>query len=135
MTSYSFIVQNISSLEKQSLSLNDSLKILEQAIERVNGVICNTGRIVSEQFKKILSKSPDLTTIQNINKMINDHEYSGHIDFPIENVEFLQMCNLTSVDTERSFSRYKLIVDDRRHFKFDNLNKYFFLNANAYFDE
>lgn len=134
-TNYSFIVQKIEILEKSTLSLEESLRHLDESIEKVNHIGCRTGQIISEHFRKIVTKNPDLNLIKSMNRILCGKSCEEVLSIPTENVGYYKFCNLTSVDTERSFSRYKLLIDDRRHFKFENLRKYFFFNCNAYFDE
>lgn len=130
---YGFIVEYIVRLESPSILLSGTMAILEDAKTRIESVPCRTGKIIHRYAVDIVQRGPDINKIRELNQCI----LNGTIvtsDIQLSNIQFYQFCNCTSVDTERVFSRYKLMVTDRRHFKFSNLNKYFSVNCNAFCD-
>lgn len=132
---YGFITQKISIFETQTILLSDSIAHLNETIDKIDSVRCNIGMKISEHFEGILGRNPNLNEFRIINDIISNSASRSSLPVKLENIGFYRLCNMTSVDTERCFSRYKSLVDGRRHFKFDNLCKYFFLNCNAFFDE
>lgn len=136
-SNYGFLPDAIQQLESGKNSLAHSLKILDDAFDRVNKIDCEVGKIVRDKFKDSLGGNPDLSTIKAVNAILTRNaDYSSIIDIDprikLENIEFYKMCLLVSVDTERSFSRYKsMLRDNRRSFLFENFLKYFFLNVNS----
>lgn len=49
-----------------------------------------------------------------------------------EDTDYYRYCLLTSVDVERTFSRFKNIFRDNRGFQFENLSKCVFINCNQH---
>ncbi len=94
---YDFIPKIISSLEAQGLTLDVRIKILNdfrKKLVSVNDV---------EKFNNILSKNPDLFYFLNaVDKNLT------------EIIEEYLWAPLTSVDAERSFSKYRLLFTDNR---------------------
>lgn len=132
---YSFIIEKINIFEQRNILLADSIRHLDETIERVGSVLCDVGVIIRNHFEKTLRKNPDLSKIRQINSIMQSTTADFELPVRLEHVTYYRVCNLTSVDTERCFSRYKLLVNDRRHFKFENLTKYFFINCNAFINE
>lgn len=136
-TSYSFIIEKIRVFESSNLPISTALAHLDEVLTKVSEVNGDIGRIVYGHFEGIISRNPDLRTIYEINQLLRSgaDNLTGKIPIHPANLPFFSNCNLTSVDTERFFSRYKFLINDRRHFKFENLHKYFFLHCNSFIDE
>jgi len=88
-----FLIDIITQLQEPNIKLEKQLNLLEEAKTKLTG-------FAKEKLQTSLSKNPDLVNFT-------------------ENRDFTQRVNhiyapLVSVDVERSFSQYKLILNDRR---------------------
>lgn len=105
---YRIITAAIDQLQKASLSLNESLEIVYNVQKALQILTDEPGIRASMKINDVLIKNPDFAELRNINQSIRD----GH------DVSALQQClvnaNITSVDVERSFSRYKAIYSEKR---------------------
>jgi len=63
--------------------------------------------------------------MSTISKILNDEEASSECfldDFSADDLIHFRFAPITSVDVERSFSKYKnVLTDNRRSFTFDNI--------------
>lgn len=136
---YSFLIETINKLESGSIQMSDSLTLFYDVIQRVKSVDCNYGKKINSAFEENVRKNHDLRELMNIHKNIIENNLTDlpeYIRSSPEVINAYKRCLLTSVDCERSFSRYKGILrDDRHSFKFENLSKYIFIHCNQNFEE
>lgn len=126
VNNYSFLIDTIKQLESGSLRTKESLRLFNNVKERVEAVKCATGQKIWSSFKDNFENNPDL------GKLVEMLEDSS----PDSTCIHYSNCLLTSVDVERTFSRYKNIFrDNRSSFLFENLRKYVFIHCNSYYDE
>lgn len=79
---------------------------------------------IREKFENVLKKNPDFDTLCKINNHINGDTVEN-LEIPLHILPLYKYCPVTSVDVERTFSAYKLILSDKRHrFTPENLEKY-----------
>jgi len=108
---YSFLVEYIKKLEEKSLST----EIQYATIEDVSSKLTTKYK---KKLKEILNKNPDF---KNFKKVYESKK------------ELLKFAPLSSVDVERSFSRFKLILSDRRQrLTEENLEKLIFIQFNNF---
>ncbi|KAJ8958587.1 hypothetical protein NQ318_016308 [Aromia moschata] len=98
----------IRQFQNTSLSLMESLHIIDQLKTQLQTVGDKIGVIVKEKFETLLRKNPDLDRLRNI--------YTNSVpeDPLTEFKEHFAYASLTSLDIERSFSLYKNIFTPRR---------------------
>lgn len=105
----------IEKLETKSLPLCKSIEILESMIELTHNLPNSVSENIRQKLDAILRKNPRIEDLKNINAYING---TGHI-LPAQISPAMapnfKYCPVTSVDVERSFSAYKLILGDKRH--------------------
>ncbi len=71
-----------------------------------------------------------LKTIEVIANIHNGSDTQTSFQFSLAELGAFKFAPITSVDVERSFSRYKNILrPNRRRFTFDNLKKYMIVNC------
>lgn len=131
---YSFLVEKIRLFEYRDVTISTALGHLEDILARISNIPGEIGLNLRNKFEQIIARNPDLKIINAINDILMGG-YTNHnqkICIDTANFPFYRNCNLTSVDTERAFSRYKMLLNSRRHFKFDNLHKHFFLHCNSF---
>lgn len=111
---YSIILLALKELQKQNLSLADSLLVFDQVRATLNE--CNNENI-KNKIESVMERNPDLDTIR---------EYSESIEKSVANNQklYFKFAPLTSTDVERSFSTYKWILDVKRNsLKLENIEK------------
>lgn len=85
---------------------------------------------IKKKVEQVLSKNPGLKTIEAIANIHNNSDTQTSLQFSVAELGALKFAPITSVDVERSFSRYKNILrPNRRRFTFDNLKKYMIVNC------
>lgn len=123
---FGFLEDTIKQLETRKMTLVQSLGLIEEAekcIEQVQGPL---GVAVKEKMHSVLHKNPGL----DCPKLIRDtHCEMNGVIFPAEltalDIANMKFAPITSVEVERSFSRYKSVLrPNRRSFNFENLSMY-----------
>jgi len=127
------LVEVIKKLETSNLTLVESLEIVENAANTLSEVQGESGVIIKNKLNDVLAKNVGLQNIKTIrNILLNTNENNGSMDieFAPSDISNMKYAPLTSVDVERSFSRYKSILrPNRRTFKFENLQMYIVSNC------
>lgn len=121
---FCFLVEVIKKLETSNLTIIESLAIVENAANTLNEVQGESGVIIKNKLNDVLAKNVGLQNIKAIrNILLNKNENpSMNIEFTPSDISNMKYAPLTSVDVERSFSRYKSILRaNRRTFKFENV--------------
>lgn len=115
-------------LEKSGVNLGKSLEL----VQNVENKLSEGGRgieFVKVKLSEVLSKNPGLSQIKKISEIIsgeiiNDDEDLAELS--PEDISCFKYAPIVSVDVERSFSKYKVMLrDNRRSFQFDNLKAHF----------
>nr|CAH7762359.1 unnamed protein product [Callosobruchus chinensis] len=124
-THFSNIPDAIERLETKNLPLCKSLEILEKIIEQSNALPNSLSEKVRGKLNAVLYKNPCLEGIKKVNAFINGTGQILPEEVSAEMAPNFKFCPVTSVDVERSFSAYKLVLSDKRHkFAPENLEKY-----------
>lgn len=137
-SNYCFIIKEITKLESSKLSLQESLSIIDFVRDGISKVESQIGLEIRMEFDKILSKSPDLCKIRIINDVITGqiNDFNDDDRIKIRNIPYYKFALITSVDVERTFSRYKsLLRENRSSFSFENLSQTFFVMCNSECDK
>ncbi len=103
-------------LESETLDTESQVKIVSDIQEKLRGIEYYMWR-----FDKILERNPDFLFFKTYNKVkCKDTE------------KVFSYVPLTTVSVERTFSKYKdLLTDKRRIFKLDNIEKHLFIYFNT----
>lgn len=130
---YSFIVKTINNLEKQKMSLIESVEIVKEFKENISKVPGKIGNSVNKKCLSILEKNSGFKTLEEIYEILNGNfEIESGVEFSA--VSHFKYAPITSVDVERSFSSYKNILSDKRqNFLVENLEKHIVVNYNRRF--
>jgi hypothetical protein len=125
-----FLANSITKLEAQNLSLVDSLGIVSNTVKKLKEAPGEVGIKIKKKVEQVLSKNPGLKTIEAIANIYNGSDTQTSLQFSVAELGAFKFAPITSVDVERSFSRYKNILrPNRRRFTFDNLKKYMVVNC------
>lgn len=101
------------------------MEILEKNIEQSNALPNSLSEKVRGKLNAVLYKNPCLEEIKKVNAFINGTSQILPEEVSAEMAPNFKFCPVTSVDVERSFSAYKLVLSDKRHkFAPENLEKY-----------
>jgi hypothetical protein len=81
-------------------------------------------------MKYVFDKNEGFSFLSNVAKVLNG-TFSEEFQIMPDLLSALKYAPITSVDVERSFSMYKLILSDRRHsFKTENIEKHLVVSIN-----
>lgn len=122
-THYSDLPEAITKLEKSGVSLADSLRNFEEIKLKITNVPGNAGGKICKKLNNVVEKNPDLNCLVEVKKI---HEGEPKTtQFSTEEACCLKYAPVTSCDVERSFSKFKEILSDRRHNLLpNNIEKY-----------
>ncbi|KAL7296899.1 hypothetical protein TKK_0003039 [Trichogramma kaykai] len=128
-THFSYIPSSITKLETQNLPLHEALSIMKGAIVK-NSQIPDYLEKIKEKLTNVLNNNPGYSALCHIDDFThteNNVELPETVSPSI--VPYFKFCPVTSIDVERSFSSYKLILNDRRRsLKIENLEHYIVIN-------
>uniref|UniRef100_T1H901 DUF659 domain-containing protein n=1 Tax=Rhodnius prolixus TaxID=13249 RepID=T1H901_RHOPR len=119
-----FLGQAITQLESQNVRLTENVSNVKKVIEKVEGIPGSKGDLIRSKLVEVLSKNKGWETICQISDIISGTEVTSEhrVPFTTNEITSFSKAPTTSVDVERSFSRYKSILrPDRRHFTFQHL--------------
>ena len=125
----------IKQLETQEMLLFDSLNLIDSTLKEMtetNGAISEK---ILQKFKFVLNKNKGLKRILDINTIITGTQIESiENNLTPEEMSVFKWAPITTCDVERSFSRYKLILNDRRYnLSESHLKYYFIINSNRDF--
>ena len=127
---YGFLIELIKKLETRNLILNDSIKLVNEAVEKVTQVPSQKGEAIKEKLNYILNKNKGFEKLVKINQILNG-ESQMNLKYSIEEMSAFKYAPITSCEAERSFSVFKSILSEKRtSFNFENLKMYLFVNSN-----
>ncbi|KAL4103964.1 hypothetical protein QTP88_019279 [Uroleucon formosanum] len=111
-SNYGILKTTIKSLEKQCLSLADSIKIVENIENKFKEVSCTKGVEIYNKFKNVIEKNDGFRQLSNISKIITGENTSTKNipeDLSSSDLVYFKYAPISSTDVERSFSRFKNI--------------------------
>ena len=123
---YSFVPRTILKLENTSLSLIESVSLINQfesECKKVSGAI---GSVILNKFNTIIKNNTGYQVLKKISTIFaGDFEDVDVSEIETAIVSKLNYAQITSVDVERSFSIFKHMFTDKRHnFLLENFEKY-----------
>jgi len=135
-THYGFLVDKITSLEKQGVLLTDSILIVEEVKTKMFQVPGNIGKSIQNKLSNVFDKNQGLKKLNTISKIIEGKNHDTIQDFEEElttsDLPYFKYAPVSSTDVERSFSKFKMLFsDNRRKFTFENLKKALIIQCNA----
>ncbi|KAF5287137.1 hypothetical protein FQR65_LT12323 [Abscondita terminalis] len=111
-------------LEKQGTLLVDSVELIENFGKNIENLKDKKGYCISKKWQEVLRKNEGFQILKNVAMVLNG-EFVEDLTMTPDIISALSNAPITSVDVERSFSAYKLILSDRRHsFLADNIEKH-----------
>lgn len=121
---YSFLVPIIKALECSGKPVYKQLQLIEEVTEKIKMVPGSIGMKVSEKLQTVLQKKTGLTTLCTVADILSGKSTDHECAVPLRLVPSFKYAPVTSVDVERSFSAYKMLLTDKRcSFSTENLEK------------
>jgi len=108
------LADSITKLETSGLRLYDSIQIVQDILIKIESAAVNRiGNEIKNKFKAVFAKNTGFQTMSTISKILNDEEASSECfpdDFSADDFVHFRFAPITSVDVERSFSKYKNLL-------------------------
>lgn len=134
-TNYSFVPIALTKLEATSVSLTDSVALINQFEVDCKKVSGTVGAAVIKKFMSVIENNTGFKILKNISEVFigNFTNFERELDlYKLEThlIPKLKYCPITSVDVERSFSIFKHMFTDKRHnFLLENFEKHLVINC------
>ena len=114
-TNLGFLPEIIKKMEEEGLTVQESMGLLDEARAKIEELV-GSDKLEAEwcerlksKFESVVTKNPDIKIITDMVQSLKMGDKVG------PHMELLKYCPITSVDVERSFSRYKKVLTDDRH--------------------
>lgn len=121
---FTFIKNVISNFEGNSKPLNEKVEYLQDAINKISLAPGLVGQKVKKKLESVIQKNTGLKSLFVAASLLTGKDDLNDSEFPVHLMKYLKYCPVSSVDVERSFSAFKLILTDKRHnFTIENLEK------------
>ncbi|XP_060858892.1 uncharacterized protein LOC132936219 [Metopolophium dirhodum] len=135
-THFGFLVDKITSLEKQGVLLTDSILIVEEVKAKIFQVPGNVGKSIQTKLDSVYDKNHGLKKLNTISNILAGKNHVTIQDLEEElttsDLPCFKYAPVSSTDVERSFSKFKMLLsDNRRKFTFDNLKKTLIIQCNS----
>lgn len=127
---------SITQLETSGLSLHDSIQIVKEVENKIQQAENRIGQEIKKKFKSVLDKNSGFITLSSISKVLDGEATSSDSlpeDLTTSDLAHFKFAPITSVDVERSFSKYKtLLSDNRRSFNIENIKQTIIVQCNNF---
>lgn len=125
----SFLPGKIKELEENGLPMTTAMGIMDDIKTKLETIPAKEGEILRVKYQAVLSRNPGHKTMKTISKILKGDEEDLPPGMTPEDVALLKYCPLVTAEVERSFSRYKLLVSERRmNLKEENIQKMMIVN-------
>ena len=112
---FSTLSKTIEMLESCGALLHGSLENINRVTSSLNSTPGEIGENIKRKVEMVLNSNPGLNKIQSISQYLCGVRVSLPEKCSESLVPVYKYCPITSVDVERSFSAYKLILTYNRH--------------------
>jgi len=113
-THFKILSPAIKKLQTCRMSLSESFRILEILQNELNNTPIKYVK-VREKLCSVLGKNPGYDFLNAVHNYLNAKDINLPEEIPSSFMSAFKYCPITSVDVERLFSAYKLILTDKRH--------------------
>ncbi|KAE9532725.1 hypothetical protein AGLY_009806 [Aphis glycines] len=126
---YGNLPKYITTLETSGLSLTNSINIIAQVQNEIGTDNGSIGISIKKKLEAVIEKKLGFKTMKHISNILERKATSRNNTIPEEltadDMAYMKFAPMTSVDVERSFSRYKTtLADNRRRFTFENIKQH-----------
>ncbi|KAL4153127.1 hypothetical protein QTP88_000960 [Uroleucon formosanum] len=131
---YRNLAKYINTLETSGLSLADAINIIAQVQNEIGTDNSSIGKSIKKKLEVVIEKNSGFKTMKHISNILEGKATSRNNTIPEEltadDMAHLKFASMTSVDVERSFSRYKTtLADNRRRFLFENIKQHLIIQC------
>ncbi|XP_060845030.1 uncharacterized protein LOC132924631 [Rhopalosiphum padi] len=131
---YGNLAKYITTLETSGLSLADAINIIAQVQNEIGTDNSSIGKSIKKKLEVVIEKNSGFKTMKHISNILEGKATSRNNTIPEEltadDMAHLKFAPMTSVDVERSFSRYKTtLADNRRRFLFENIKQHLIIQC------
>jgi hypothetical protein len=133
LTNYEFIVKLTNDIQKNGIKLNESIEIINEFELKIDQAKTGIGNKIIEKKDKIIEKNIGYGKIKKINNIISYSKTEEEIQklYTLEQLSCFKFIPITSCEVERTFSRLKLILNDKRKsMEFENLRNLLIISYN-----
>lgn len=133
-TYFSFLPEKITTLETRGLPLHDQVQVIEEVRRKIQIIPGSRGYLLQKKLEDVLSKNEGFALLRELSMSFTDTSYqvTTTISRDPQVLSAYAFAPLVSVDLERSFAAYKLILSDRRHqFTQENVAKHLVVMYNT----
>lgn len=121
---FTFLVEIISKLERRGTPLYENIDLIQEVKDNIKNAPGEVGEKVRTKIDNVLKKNTGLQILYAAADILSGK--GSDVDHPLvmQHTARLKFAPVTSVDVERSFSAYKLILSDKRQsFTMENIEK------------
>lgn len=128
---FSALPDSIKKLEERNSKLVDAVGVFQGALQSMSVAYGSKGLSIKKKCERIELNNPGLETIKKIREiLIGEHEVQLGENIA-RNAHFYQYAPVTSVEVERSFSKLKSILSDKRlNLTSANMKKFLVISCN-----
>ena len=128
------IKNTIANLESKGLKLTESIDLVEDQIQILKNSSNEIGKKVFDKTKKVIERNKGYKDILLISKILNGEKnliQKLKINYTPSEIICFSYASITSCDVERTFSKYKsFLIDRRQRFTNENLKMAFVTYCN-----
>lgn len=131
------IASTITHLESQNVPLFKNIQLVNEAIHKMDDISGEIGNKIQTKLHDVFKKNPGWKDLLLIADIIGGKEITAQlsIDWDSSEIAAFRYAPVTSVDVERSFSRFKSILrPNRRSLTLENLKMHLIPNCFPYED-
>jgi hypothetical protein len=130
---FNCLIEIITKLETNAMLLFNSLNLIDSTLSQMRESHGIAAEKVLNKFNNVLTKNSGFNKIKAISDVINGSKNSVlDLQLTPEEIASLKFASISSCDVERSFSRYKIILSDKRmSFTKTKLKYYLIVNCNV----
>ncbi|KAE9529999.1 hypothetical protein AGLY_011461 [Aphis glycines] len=131
---YGNLPKYITTLETSGLSLTNSINIIAQVQNEIGTDNSSIGISIKKKLEAVIEKNLGFKTMKHISNILERKATSRNNtileELTADDMAYMKFAPMTSVDVERSFSRYKTtLADNRRRFTFENIKQHLIIQC------
>lgn len=130
---FKIVADSIKCLEERQLSMHEAIVIVERMKLQIFGAD-EVEESITQKVINVFAKNTGYQELKEIDRRLQDNDF-GELPqgWNREAIEVFRYASMVSVETERSFSRYKNVLsDNRRSIKLANLSKIVIVHCNTF---
>lgn len=134
-SNFKILATAIENLEKSGMTLFDAINIVKNVEQSLKSNQNDKGIAVFKKFQKVIQNNKGFGILCTISNILNgeDNTIKTEENLTPDDLTYFKYAPITSVDVERSFSKYKqFLTDRRRSMHFENISKTIIIQCNTH---